>query len=1029
MFCDLVGSTGLSQRLDPEDMTELLSTYQRICGEQIERYDGHVAQYLGDGILVYFGFPRAHENDAERAVRAGLEIQIAMAERAREIRGDGVQLEARVGIHTGPVVVGTLASGQHRETLAVGDTTNLAARIQGHAEPGTVVVSTATLRLVPGLFVSESLGAVALKGAAETMELHRIVQQTGVRGRAYVGSLTPLIGREQELALLLDRWERAQEGHGQVVVLSGEAGVGKSRLVRSFRERAAETPHTWLDAGCSPFASGAAFHPIVDLFSRGLGFDEVPNPDDRLAELERLQLPGLAPEAVVPYVAALLRLPASQRYPLPQQSPELQRERTLAALAAIQHGLSQVQPVVLCLEDVHWSDPSTRELLGRMADQAPTARVLLLITGRPEAWRSWSMDRNHVSLVSLTRLTRRHARELVVASLRGGSLPDAVLEKVVARADGVPLFLEELAKAVVESREVVRRDGRHEPPEDTAVPATLQDSLTARLDRLSSAKVVAQIASTLGREFDYALIAAVSQLDASVLEAGLLQLVAAEILYARGAPPQSTYYFKHALLQDTAYQSQLRTQRRERHARAADVIEERFDALATEEPETLAHHCAEGGLPERAAGHFERAGRAAIERLANAEAVDCFRRGLAQLETLPESVQRHELETSVRVALGGPLAAMLGYDASEVAQNYARVRQLTDLVGEGPQQLAAWIGLINYYSQSSEFDRLSEVGSAIVRIAEPLEIPVLFALGKLLIGLSRLTVGSASEVIECVAPAIALADQGALPPPTSAHEPDMTAWSYATAAFAYFNSGDPSVGLRYLGLAIERAEGLDHANTIANVKVMGCGVLFQLHELERITVLAREAAELGTDRGFRSLATQGRVYVAWSRAAAGDATGADDCVAAVAEYIASGSRSTVAWLQIVAADAMRRVGRADEALARVDVAEKLIARSREVVYFIWTGWLRALIAVDRGDDMEAERLLREGLEMSRRLDHPSGGIRTAIALAPLWAKAGRGAEARDLLTSCLERFAPASDTTTLARQARALLEGAALAPR
>lgn len=1024
MFCDLVGSTQLGQRLDPEDLTELLGTYQRICGRQIERYDGHVAQYQGDGIVVYFGFPQAHENDAERAIRAGLEIQNALAEHGRNhVRADGVRLEARVGIHTGPVVVGMLASGSRRESFAVGDTTNIAARIQSHAESGSVVVSPATLHLVPGLFVTESLGAVALKGAAETMELHRVAQQTGVRGRVHDRSVTPLIGREQELALLVDRWERARTGRTQIVVLSGEAGIGKSRLLHSFRERIAAAPHTWLDAECSPFAGATAFQPITELFSRGLGFDQIADSGERLRTLERLQLPDLDPEAVVPYLGALLQLPPSARYPLPQLSAELQRERTLQALVAVYQGLARLQPVVFCLEDLHWADPSTREFLARVAAAAPGGAGLLLITGRPEAWRHWRLDHTHATHVELDRLAAEHARQLARASLRGGALPDDLLDKVVARADGVPLFLEELTKTVLQTRHLGQREGGG----DDAVPATLQDSLTARLDRLSSAKVVAQIASTIGRAFSLELMTAVAGLDDLVLRAALAQLVDAEILYASGEPQTVGYVFKHTLLQDTAYQSQLRTQRRDRHARIADVIEARFPALAAAEPVALAHHCAEGGLTERAARHYERAGRAAIERLANAEAVESLRRGLTLIAALPASDDRDQLEIGALVALGGPLAAMRGFDAAEVVEHYARLRAVTDRVGEGPQQLAAWIGLLNYYSQCDEFARLAEVGAAIARIAERMEVPVLFALGRLLVGVTRSTMGTASELAEAVAPALALADQEALPPPTSTYEPDMTAWTYAMASFSFlYSAGDPSVALSYAQRAIERAAALDHASTIANVKVLSCGMLFQLADEERIATLAREAVELATDRGFRNLSTQAGVYVAWSRVAAGDASAAADSVAAVEAYLASGSRSTVGWLRIIAADALRRSGRHDDALAQVELADVLIDRGGEIGYREWTCWLRGTIAERRGDGDAAARLFGEGLEIARRQGHPYNELRHAIALAPLWAGAGRAAEARALVESTLPRYAPPSDTSTLSLQARALLDGTAL---
>ena len=376
------------------------------------------------------------------------------------------------------------------------------------------------------------------------------------------------------------------------------------------------------------------------------------------------------------------------------------------------------------------------------------------------------------------------------------------------------------------------------------------------------------------------------------------------------------------------------------------------------------------------------------------------------------------------VALGGPLAAMRGFDADDVVDHYARLRAVTDRVGEGPQQLAAWIGLLNYYSQSAEFARLAEVGAAIARIAERMEIPVLFALGRLLVGVTRLTMGTATEVAEAVAPALALADQGALPPPTSTYEPDMTAWTYAMASFSFlYSAGDPNVALSYIQRATERAAALDHASTIANVKVLSCGMLFQLADEERIAVFAREAVELATDRGFRNLSTQAGVYLAWSRVAAGDASAAGDSVAAVEAYLACGSRSTVGWLRIVAADALRRAGRDDEALAQLDLAEVLIERGGEIGYQEWTRWLRGTIAAQRGAGADAARLFGEGLEIARRQGHPYNEVRHAIALAPLWVRDGRAAEARALLESSQRRFAPPSDTTTLSRQARTLLDG------
>ena len=590
----------------------------------------------------------------------------------------------------------------------------------------------------------------------------------------------------------------------------------------------------------------------------------------------------------------------------------------------------------------------------------------------------------------------------------------------MARADGVPLFVEELAKSAVESRELGLVGGRHDVQRDDAVPTTLQDSLNARLDRLSSAKVVAQIAATLGREFSFELVAAVADLKVSTLAAGLAQLVEAEILYERGRPPHASYFFKHALLQDTAYQSQLRSQRRERHARAAQVIEERFASIAAAEPEALAHHCVEGGLPERAAGHFERAGRAAIERYANTEAVDCLRRGLAQVELLPDGPTRQQLEITLRVGLGGPLAALRGFDAAEVAENYARVRELVDLVGEGPQQLTACIGLINYYAQCSEFARLTEIGHAIVRIAESLDISVLLALGKLLIGLSRLTF-SAQEAIDALRPAIALADQGALPPPTSVHEPDMAAWGYAMGAFAYVIAGDP---------------GRDFA--ISRWQRRAPSARPRQHHRQRPGHGLRRAVPATGPGADRVAGTGGRRALRRPRLPQPGAPGAG-----VPFLGWCGSRKPARrrrlrrrrrslrgrWIALdarLAAHHRRRRPPLDRSSRRNPGAPRP-RRARdhstgETGYLTWTLWIRGLLTVASGDRIAGERILRDALEMARQRGDHIGALRCAVSLAETLQSTGRGAEGRALLTDWLPPHSTAAaDATPLLRQARALL--------
>jgi class 3 adenylate cyclase len=508
LFCDLVDSTALSGRLDAEALREVVRAYQERASEVIGRYEGHVAQYLGDGLLVYFGYPQAHEDDAERAVRAGHEIPLALGRlNERLARESGVQLAVRVGIHTGPVVVGEMGGRDRRETLALGETTNIAARLQGVAEPDAVVISQATLRLVPGLFVTEDLGTPELKGVTEPIRAHRVRQPSGIRSRLKAAArLTPLVGREQELGLLLDRWEQVKEGDGQAVLLSGEAGMGKSRLLQAIRETLAEAPHTWLECQASPYARDSAFQPMIELVQHGCGFRETDPVEGRLGRLEAgLDLAGLSKAELVPLLAPLLTLPVPDSYPRPALGPELQRRRTIEALADWTLALGQRQPVVMVLEDLHWCDASTLEVVGRLLEQIPTARVLMLLCFRPEFEPPWA-GRSHVTPIAVGRLRERGASQMIAAITGDRALPAPVFERILERAGGIPLYVEELTKSVLESGLLAPGEDRYELTgelDELAIPTTLQDSLMARLDRLSAAKEVAQLGAALGREFSY----------------------------------------------------------------------------------------------------------------------------------------------------------------------------------------------------------------------------------------------------------------------------------------------------------------------------------------------------------------------------------------------------------------------------------------------------------------------------------------------------------------------------------------------
>jgi class 3 adenylate cyclase len=622
MFCDLVDSTRLSSQLDPEEYRDVVRAYQRVCTEVIQRYDGYIAQLLGDGLLVYFGYPQAHEDDAHRAVHTGLGILEAVeALNTRLEPAKGITLAVRLGIHTGLVVVGDMGGAGRQEQLALGEVPNIAARIQALAEPNTIMISTDTYRLIQGYFECQGLGAQTLRGVSEPVHVYRVLQASGARGRLDVAQprgLTPLVGRESEVTLLLERWEQAKSGQGQVVLLSGDAGIGKSRLVQMLKEQVANEPHTCWECRSLPYYQNTAFYPIVDLLQRILPWQPHDALEEKLALLaQTLSQYRLSVEESIQLFAPLLSLPIPEHaYPPLTLSPQRMRQKTLEALVAILLELAERQPVLLVIEDLHWTDPSTIELIGLLLDQTPTASLLVLLTCRSYFHPAWH-HRSYLTAIAVNRLSHTQVEQFVNRMTDGHTFPQEVLAQIVKKTDGVPLFVEEIAKALVESGQFRAVDGHYEligSFSTFAIPATLQDSLMARLDRLMTAKVIAQLGATLGRQFSYALLQAVAQLNERTLHEELHRLVEAEIVYQRGVPPQATYTFKHALIQDAAYQSLLRSTRQQYHQRIAQVLTERFPDTAETQPELLAHHYTEAGLTEQAIAYWQRAGQHASDR-------------------------------------------------------------------------------------------------------------------------------------------------------------------------------------------------------------------------------------------------------------------------------------------------------------------------------------------------------------------------------------------------------------------------------
>ncbi len=1034
MFCDLVGSTALSTRLDPEDLREVVRAYQAVCAELIARFDGHIAQYLGDGLLVYFGYPQAHEDDAQRAVRAGLGIVEAVG---RLKAGGDQQLSVRVGIHTGPVVVGQVGGGGRHEQLALGETPNVAARLQTLAEPDRVVISALTHRLVGGFFRCRELGPQSLKGVSELVRAFEVVEEGPARSRfdvATPGGLTPLVGREQEVGLLLDRWERACEGHGQVVLLTGEPGIGKSRLVQILKERVAEAPHRRLEARCSPYYEHTPLYPIIDLLPRVFDWSRDDSPDEKFAKLEqRLDETGVGLTEIVPLLASLLSLPASDRYPLPPMSPQRQKQKTLEAVLGFFPAAATRHPALLIFEDLHWVDPTTVEFVTALLDQVPTARLLVLLTARPSFTTPWP-GRSYLTPITLSRLTSRQTEALVSRIAEGKILPGEVLQQIVAKTDGVPLFVEELTKMVLESGLLREAGEGYEltgPLPPLAIPATLQDSLMARLDRLAQIKEVAQLAATLGRAFPYALIRAVSTLDEPTLQRELSRLVDAELLYKRGMPPEATYIFKHALIQEAAYQSLLKSTRQQYHQRIAQAMVEQFPDETKTRPEFVAHHYTEAGLDPQAIEYWERAGQRAVERSAHVEAMAHLTKGLKALKTLPETPERAERELALQLALGAPLQATKGYAAPERKHAYGRAWELCQQVGETPQRFAVLFGLWQCYAMGAEWRTARAVGEQLLSLAQRQPDPGYLLEAHRALAFTLLWLG---EFVS----ALAHAEQGMALYDSRQHhahaflygqDPGMSCRSYA--AEALWGLGYPDKALVRSSEALAIAKERSHPYSVA----WALGHVAIVHQLRREAPATQERAEatmmLCKEQGFPFYLAMGTLLRGWARAEQG---AREEAVGQIrqgfAAWRSTGTDACQVYISVLLAEAQGKIGQAEAGL-RVGLrvlteALALVDKMGERFYAVELHRLQGELLLQKAvpDAPQAETSFREALSIARHQQAKSLELRAAMSLARLRQRQGKRVEARDLLAPIYGWFTEGFDTPDL-KDAEALLDNLA----
>ena len=1036
MFCDLVDSTALSEKLDPEDLREVIRRYQDTCNKVIHRFGGHIAQYLGDGLLVYFGYPQAHEDDAQRAVRAGL----AVVEAVRHLNPSfqeqwKVELSLRVGIHTGLVVTGEVGEGSTSENLAIGETPNIAARLQGEAKPNTVLVSAGTYRLIAEFFSCHEPENLVLKGVSQSMDACQIDRVSTARSRLdpLTKVLSPIVGREQETNLLFERWQRINEGMGQVVLLSGDAGIGKSRLVKVLEEHVAQDPQAWLTpCQCSAYHQNSAFYPVIDLLERfALQFEPGDDPADKLGRLEGFLVQyGFELFEVVPVFCDLLSLPLGDKYSPSTLSPERQKKLIFETILGMFLEIASRQPMLMVIEDLHWADPTTLEFLNLLVDQIATTQIFALFTFRPNFNPPWG-PRAYITNLMVHRLTRNKCVDMVQHIAGPKPLPAEIIEHILTKTDGVPLFVEELTKMVLESgllKEEAKEytlTGKFIP---LKIPVTLQDSLMARLDRLASAKELVQKCAILGREFTSEMLLAIQTRGEQMLQQGLTQLVESELLYQRGVFPKATFIFKHALIQEAAYQSMLKNTRRRYHQSIAEVLVKQFPELAAAQPEIIAHHYSEAGLRMEAISYWQQAGQRAVERFANKEAIAHLSKGLELLEDQPENPEHIRQELMLNLALVPPLSSLKGFAAPEVEAAYSRAFKLCQQGGGTQLQFPALWGLWHFYVLRSELPKAETLAEQLLSLPQTAKDPAFLCDAYRARGETFLWSAEFSHARTYFEKGIDLTD--ARQQHSYIAESPEVACRFLSAIALWF-LGYPDQALLRSQDAVTLAKQLSHPFSLSAAHHFSSWLHLFRQEGDATLEHAEAAMAIAAEEDFVFFIAFDTIMLGWALAEQGRLKeGISQLRKGLAAYRETGAKALVLQWLVVLADLYGKVGQAENGLSVLAEAQILADENKDERYYLAEmlrvkGQLLLQGVKDKmpeaADFNEAETLFLRAIKLAQQQVAKSLELRAAISLSRLWQSQGKKAEAFELLSKTYSWFEEGFGTPDLIA-AKTLLE-------